>query len=434
MWTLQHRGQENSGIVSSNGKRLFCHKGQGLVSHVYSEGDIKKLKGYIAIGHNRYSTFGKANIDHSQPVHQPLGHLALAHNGNLPTVSALKKHLKNLGIQTAGLNDSEMMYKAIEHKVVSGAKLADAVESCTDLFTGAYCLLIMSKNKLIAVRDRYGIRPLSIGKINGSYVVASETCAIKGVGATFIRDIEPGEMVIIDSNGITSKKLYEAQLNLDVFELIYFARPDSVMFGKSIYEIRKNLGKELANEFTPKIDVIIPVPDSAMPAAIGYSEQAQIPLDQALVKNRYIHRTFIKPSTKQRQTSVKMKLNIIPEMVVGKRVGIIDDSIVRGTTSKHLVDLVKECNPKEIHMLIPSPPVKYPDFYGIDTPNQSDLIAANMSLEEMTKYIGVYSLTFLSLKGMLKAIGIDEKYLCTSCFTGNYPIEIGKQNLRRISK
>src|SRR3989344_1642297 len=364
LWTLQHRGQENSGIACSNGKRIAIHKGKGLVAHVYSEKDLAKLKGNIAIGHNRYSTFGKSNIDHSQPVYYNQNTIALAHNGNLAVVKKLVRFLTSVGISTTGLNDSEMMFKAIEYWVVKKVPLQDAVAKCFSLFTGAFSLLVMSKNKLVAIRDGSGIRPLSIGRLNGSYIFASETCALDAIGATTVRDVEPGEMVVVDKDGLHSVTLTEGDLKLDIFELIYFARPDSVLLGKRVYEVRKSLGRQLAQEKPVKADIIIPVPDSAIPAAIGYSEQSGISMEYALVKNRYIHRTFIKPSHKQRAEGVRLKLNVISNVVEGKSVALVDDSIVRGTTSKRIVEMVKSFGAKEVHLLIPSPTVLYPDFYG----------------------------------------------------------------------
>ncbi len=425
LWALQHRGQESSGIVSSNNKKLFSHKGIGLVAHVYAESDLKKLKGHIAIGHNRYATFGKNDIDHSQPFCLHHSTVALAHNGNLPNVAKLQKFLKSKGISTIGLNDSEMMHKAIEYWCALGKSVEDAIKLNFELFTGAFSLLVMTKNKLVAVRDGYGIRPLSLGKINGSYIIASETCAIDAIGGTFVRDINPGEMLVIDKNGLKSYQLAKANQKLDVFEYIYFARPDSILMGQSVYEVRKRLGEELAKEVKIKADMVIPVPDSSIPSAIGFSQSSGIPLEMALTKNRYIHRTFITPAKNQRSTGVKMKLNLIKEVVKGKKVIIIDDSIVRGTTSKMLIELIKKANPKEIHLLSASPPVLYPDFYGINTPKQDELIASKMSLSKLTKFIGANSLHYLSYKGMVNAIGIDENKLCTSCFTGIYPIDIG---------
>ncbi|MDQ5981746.1 MAG: Amidophosphoribosyltransferase, partial [Patescibacteria group bacterium] len=338
LWTLQHRGQENSGIACSNGKRVLIHKGKGLVAHVYTESDIKRLTGYIAIGHNRYSTFGKSNVDHSQPVFH--NSLALVHNGNLPRVNKLKRFLTTNGISSEGLNDSEMMHAAIKYWYIKGKSIQDSIINCYPLFTGAFSALVMDKKTLVAIRDPFGIRPLSIGKVNGTYIFSSETCTFDTLGATFVRDVNPGEMVWVDSTGLHSEILAKGTINLDVFEFIYFARPDSMLMGKSIYEVRKNLGIQLAKESKIKADIVIAVPDSGIPSAIGYSEYSGIPLELSLIKNRYIHRTFIKPAQKQRHSGVSMKLNLIPHTVKGKRVIIIDDSIVRGTTSKKLAELV----------------------------------------------------------------------------------------------
>ncbi len=431
LWALQHRGQENSGIASSNGKKIYCHKGHGLVAQVYQESNIEKLKGHIAIGHNRYSTFGKNTIDHSQPVFRDENVLALAHNGNLPQTLKLKRFLKDKGISASGLNDSEMMYRAIRYLLLKGNSLEDAIRIAFPLFTGAFCLLVMTKDKLAAVRDAYGIRPLCVGKLNGHYVFSSETCALDTIGAEYIRDIEPGEMVVASKHGLESFQIEKGISNLDIFELIYFSRPDSMLMGKSVYEVRKALGKQLALETKIPADIVVPVPDSAIPAATGFAEESMLPMEQALIKNRYIHRTFIKPAQSQRTHGVKMKLNLIGSLVKDKRIVLVDDSIVRGTTSKRLVELVRSRGAKEIHMMITSPPVKYPDFYGIDTPDQKDLIAANMSIKEIKDYIGVDSLHYISYEGMLKAVRIDEKNLCTSCFTGKYPIDIGT-NSRKI--
>jgi amidophosphoribosyltransferase len=425
LWALQHRGQENSGIASSNGKKIFCHKGRGLVAHVYDEADVAKLKGHIAIGHNRYSTFGKSDIDHSQPVYHHQNTLALAHNGNLPQVTKLRRFLAKQGISTTGLNDSELMHKTVEYWLVRGKSIEEAVKLSFPLFTGAFSLLLMTKRELVAVRDRCGIRPLSLGRINGSFIFVSETCALDAIGATFVRDVEPGEMIVINKNGLQSYQLAEGQPHLDVFEYIYFARHDSQLMGQSVYEVRKRLGEQLAQQTGLKADIVVPVPDSAIPCAIGYAHAAGIPFEEALTKNRYIHRTFIRPAQKQRSSGVKMKLNVIKSVIENKRVILIDDSIVRGTTSKMLIELVRKANPKELHLVISSPPVKFPDFYGIDTPDQKELIAATMSLSKMTEYIGADSLHYLNYKRMLKAIGVPEEKLCTSCFNGRYPLEIG---------
>lgn len=399
LWSLQHRGQESSGIASTNGREIFCRKGQGLVAHVYRESDFKKLKGKIAIGHNRYSTFGKKEVDHSQPVFNEHSTIALVHNGNLPTVNKLKKFLKDKGISIKDRNDSELMHMAIQYWLVRKHSLKEAVEKSFPMFTGAFSLLVMSKNELVAVRDEFGIRPLCLGKINGSHVFASESCALDTIGAKFGRDVNPGEMVIVNSEGVHSYQLAKSKPQIDVFEFIYFARPDSIINGKNIYEVRKNLGRELAKESKIDADIVFPVPDSGIPSAVGYSEATGIGYEEALVKNRYIHRTFISPSQKQRTSGVSLKLNLVKSVVENKKVVVIDDSIVRGTTSKKLIELIRTGNPREVHMLVTSPPVKYPDFYGINTPKQEELIVANMSVEELRKYIGADSLHFLSLRG-----------------------------------
>ena len=427
LWSLQHRGQENSGIASSNGKKFFFHKGKGLVSHVYAEKDLDKLKGHIAIGHNRYSTFGKTDIDHSQPVCNHNDTIALAHNGNLPLVSKLKKFLTDHGIAYSGLNDSEMMFKTVEYHFVKTRNIVESLKQSFELFTGAFSLVVMTKKDLVGVRDSNGIRPLCIGKFVGGYVLASESCALDTIGAEFVRDVEPGEMIVINENGLTSFQLGIPNLKFDVFEFIYFARPDSRFMGKSVYEVRKRLGEQLALESKIKADVVIPVPDSSIPSAIGFSNVSKIPFEMALTKNRYIHRTFIKPAQKNRMSSVKMKLNITPELITGKDIIIIDDSIVRGTTSKRLADLLRTANPKSIHFFISSPPVIYPDFYGIDTPDQSELISSKMNNVALANYIGVDSVQFLSYSGMIDAIGLPESQLCTSCFSGIYPIGIGSK-------
>lgn len=403
---------------------------------MYNDSDLKKLKGHISIGHNRYSTFGKDPDDHAQPVHYQESDLALAHNGNLPTVSKLVSFLHNRGISTAGLNDSELMYKAIEHWRVKGQTLSNSIKSSFELFTGAFSLLVMSKNELVAVRDSFGIRPLCLGRLNGSYVFSSETCALNAIGATYLRDVESGEMVIVNKDGLSSLKLSAGNTKLDVFEFIYFARPDSVLLGKSVYEVRKKLGEQLAKEFAPNADIIIPVPDSAIPAALGYSQQSKIPIEHALVKNRYIHRTFIKPSVKQRTSDVRMKLNLIESVVKNKSIILIDDSIVRGTTAKRLVELVRSAGAKELHLLISSPPVLYPDYYGIDTPKQIELISATRTLKNLTEYIGADTVYYLSFDGMVRAIGVNPKLLCMSCFDGNYPIDIGnnKKDIHKFDK
>lgn len=432
LWALQHRGQESSGIAASDGKTIRVHRGMGLVAHVYDEKALKTLRGHIAIGHNRYSTSLSSLPEHSQPVITRDGTLALAHNGNLPTTRALEKFLKNRGIPTRGHNDSELIYEAVKYWLVKGYSLERAVETCWGMFTGAFCLLLMTKNKLVALRDPKGIRPLSIGKFNGGFVVSSETCAFDTIGAQFLRDVRPGEMVVFNKNGLQTQQVADGEQKLDIFEFVYFARPDSVLLGQSVNEVRRNLGRNLAQEYPVEADVVVPVPDSAIPAALGYSKASGIPFDHGFVKNRYIHRTFIRPTQKLREKDVNLKLNPLPQVLAGKRVVIIDDSIVRGTTSRQIVEMVRAAGAKEVHLLISSPPVRFPDFYGINTPRQDELIAARMSLEEIRQFVGADSLYYLSSPGLIEATGLPEYVFSTSCFTGVYPIDI-RERAREIT-
>ena len=426
LFALQHRGQESSGISASNGKTIRSHKGNGLVPQVYTEKDLQGLKGYIAIGHNRYSTSGGSSPEHNQPVAARDDILSLAHNGNLPTTASLRKFLSALGIYTNGHNDSELMHMLIKYYLVKKYPLEKAIFESLPLFTGAYCLLIMTKNKLVAIRDPFGIRPLSIATLNNGFAISSETCAFKTVNAKFLRDVKPGEMIVIDKNGIKSYMFANSQEKLDIFEFIYFARPDSKLLGKRVYDVRKKLGIQLAKERPIKADVVIPVPDSAIPAAIGYAQTLKLPFEYGLVKNRYIGRTFIMPEQHLREKSVQMKLNPIKEIIKGKKVILIDDSIVRGTTLKKLVEMVKKAGAKEIHLLSSCPPVKFPDFYGIDTPNQKNLIASYKTISQIKKHMKSTSVYYLSYSGMIKATGLPESIFCTSCFTGDYPIDIGE--------
>lgn len=453
LFALQHRGQESSGIASADGDVVTLHKGMGLVSQVFNDELIGSLKGHIAVAHNRYSTTGGSKVKHAQPMlaagagklhevsyedpHPSLNDsvslcsapddnaIALVHNGNLPTTDKLADFLREKGIDSSEFSDSRMIVEAIAARMREGLTLTEAIKATYPLMTGAFSILIMSRDTMIAIRDRCGIRPLSLAKLNGGYVIASETCAYDPIGAEYIREIEPGEMVIIDEKGMRSEQLVPAEPKLDIFEFIYFARPDSRIMGKSVYEVRRNLGIQLAQEYPLEADVVIPVPETAIPAAIGYAETLKLSFQMGLTKNRYIHRTFITPEQHVREQGVKAKLTPIPEVVRGKRVVVFDDSIVRGTTSRQIVKMLFDAGAKEVHFLVASPPVKYPDFYGIDTPKQSDLIAANKSIPEMQEFLGATSLRFLSYDGMIRATGLPEAHLCTSCFTGIYPIDIG---------
>lgn len=428
LFALQHRGQESSGMASSEGNGIRYFRGRGLVAQVYDNDHLDLLRGHIAIGHNRYSTSGGPSCEHAQPIIDKGGLLALAHNGNLPSTLKLEKFFERKKINVQSCNDSELMHHAITYFVQKKkCSIQTAIKKSLPLFTGVYSLLMMTKNKLIAVRDSRGIRPLSLGKLNGSYVVSSETCALDTIGAKFVRDIRPGEMLVIDKNGTKSHQIIRGGQKLDIFEMVYFSRPDSILLGKKVNEIRRNLGVELAKESPIKADVVIPVPDSAIPAALGYSRQSNIPFDHGLIKNRYIHRTFIQPSQEIRENDVLIKLNPVSEVLKGKDVIIIDDSIVRGTTSKILVELVRKAGAKRVHILISSPPIKYPDFYGMNTPYQDGLIASKMPVKKIAELIGADSLKYLSYKGLIKATGLPESKFSTSCFTGKYPVDIGER-------
>jgi amidophosphoribosyltransferase len=424
LFALQHRGQEASGITTSNGKKFVTHKGAGLVAQVYTEKNIEDLKGHICIGHNRYSTSGGGALDHAQPVVNKEATFALAHNGNLPSVTSLQEFLSSKKALQKDRMDSELVTDAIDFYIKEGNSIEKAVEKAFPLITGAFSLVMMNKDSLVAVRDSYGMRPLALGKIGDGYVVASETCALQTIGAEFEREVKPGEMIIIKEKGIKSVQLAKPTPKHDIFEYVYFARPDSTLNGKLIYEVRKNFGKALAREFKIKVDAIVPVPDTATPVALGYSEVSGIPMEMALVKNRYVHRTFIEPDQKSRRNSVALKLIPLPTVLKGKKIIVIDDSIVRGNTCKRLVETFFKSGAKEVHLLISSPPIRFPDFYGMDTPNQNALIASSKNVEEIREFLGATSLHFLSLDGLIKSIGLPKEHLSTSCFTGIYPIDL----------
>jgi amidophosphoribosyltransferase len=427
LWALQHRGQESSGIVSSDGQGMYRHAAPGLVATVYREEDLEQLPGHMAIGHNRYSTSGGTDDMYNQPFLDHEHQIAFAHNGNLPDWSKLQDFLEKRDIKIDKANDSRMMSLAIACYMDDGLTMPDAVKAAYPLFTGVFSSLLMSQDTLIAFRDPAGIRPLSIGTFEGGYVVASETCAFDTVGATYLRDVEPGEMVVIDENGLTSQQIVKGEQKLDIFEMVYFARPDSLLLGKRVDLVRQDFGRVMAKEFPIEADVIIPVPESGIPAALGYSQASGIPFEMGLIKNRYIHRTFIRPTAQLRERDLKMKLNPVIELIKDRRVILVDDSIVRGTTMRQLVAMVFEAGAKEVHLLISSPPVRYPDFYGINTPKQSELLAAYMTKKEMADYVGATSLSFLSFDGMIQATGLPGERFTTSCFTGEYPISIGQR-------
>jgi amidophosphoribosyltransferase len=432
--TLQHRGQESTGISVTDGNEVRTHKKRGLVLQVYTEKKLQELteEGFnMGVGHNRYATYTQANAEkcHVQPILKKSNDPVLVHNGNLPDTTNLEEFLDEEGISRKHLTDSGMMHAAITHYTRRGAPLEDAVSEALPLFTGSYSLLVMDKGKLIAVRDQRGIRPLSIGQLNRGFVFASETCAFDIMSAEHGPEVRPGEMVVATRDGeISSVQLDpNTEQKLDIFEFVYFARPDSYLLGQQVNEVRKRFGAALWEESGVHGDLVMQVPDSGTAAATGYAAASGTPFFEGFAKNRYSSRVFMQPDANSRARATRMKLNPLRETIRGKDLVVIDDSIVRGTTTQTIVRVLKEAGARKVHMMITCPPIRFPDFYGIDTPRQSDLIAARLSIEEIREFIGADSLHFLSLDGMLKATGIPADQFSTSSFTGEYPIPIGKR-------
>ena len=425
LFALQHRGQESAGIAVSDLEEIQCHKGMGLCNQVFNEKNLGSLHGSIALGHVRYSTTGSSIIENAQPIvlNTKFGPVALAHNGNLINTEDLRADLKDLGLSFTGTSDSEIIAALISTSQKSNFE--DALLDSLDKLRGAFSLLIMTSDKLIAVRDPHGIRPLCIGKLENSYVASSETCGLDILGAQFIREVSNGEMVIFEKEGMRSRIYSKAEREaLCVFEYIYFARPDSVIRNRTIYDARVTMGKYLAKENPIEADIVIPVPESGVPAAIGYAQESKIPYGEGLIKNRYVGRTFIQPSQEIRDLGVKLKLNPIGDAVRGKKIIIIDDSIVRGTTSRQIIKLLKDAGAREVHMRVSSPKILNPCYYGIDTATRAELIAANLSLEGICKYLDADSLGYLSLSSLIKSIALPEKSLCMACFNDDYPVKI----------
>jgi len=428
---LQHRGQEAAGIVTMQGELFSAHFADGLVADNFtSRKVVKKLEGDSAIGHVRYSTAGKKTARNYQPIYAQLscGFLALAHNGNLTNATTLRNRLIKQGAIFQSTMDTEVIIHliALSQKPTLNEKIIDAVSQ----IEGAFSLVIIHEGKIIALRDPNGVRPLVLGKLGDAYVVASETCALDIIGAKFERDIEHGEMVLIDKNGVHSSQPFAVKPSkFCIFEYVYFARPDSLLEGKNVYEMRKNIGIELAREVRVDADVVVPVPDSGVPAAIGYAMESKIPFELGIIRNHYVGRTFIEPTDRIRHFGVKLKHNANLAVIKGKRVVLIDDSIVRGTTSKKIVQMIRDAGAKEVHMLIASPPTIAPCFYGVDTPDKKDLIAANYNIEEVRKMIGADGLSYLSIDGLYRAITRSKRdsknpQYCDACFTDEYPIRL----------
>jgi amidophosphoribosyltransferase len=425
LFAMQHRGQEATGISASDGKKIRTFKDNGLVTEVFNEQNLSFLHGHMAIGHNRYSTAGSDSVRDAQPVaaSYKLGDISIAHNGNLINKNEVRSKLIDQGAIFQSSMDTENIIHLIARS--QKAKLQDRIVEALNVIKGAYCLLIQSRSKMFAIRDPYGVRPLSIGRFKeGGYIVASETCALDLVDAEFVRDVRPGEMVIFErgKESFESVQLFTPDPHVCAFEFIYFARPDSVIEGKNVYAARKRMGMKLAELSPVEADFVIPVPDSGVSAALGYAQASGIPFEMAIVRNHYVGRTFIEPTQAVRDLKVKLKLSPIHKILHGKRIVVIDDSIVRGTTSKQIVKLLKRAGASEVHMRIASPTIEHPCLYGIDTPSYKELISANKNVEEVKEYIGADSLAFLSIDALKESIGNDMNYSLVS-FDGNYFIK-----------
>ena len=426
LYALQHRGQESSGIAASDGSNIRHRTSMGLVMQTFQEDDLERLSGHIAIGHTRYSTTGSSNIRNAQPilVNGPDGEIAVGHNGNLVNASKLRQEMESWGVDFSTSSDTEVIANIISNAPVRSWE--DRMAYAMRRLSGAYSLVILSETFLIAARDPLGVRPLCIGKLKGGFVVASETCALDHIGADFIREVEPGEAVIINDQGL--RTLYKNTTNSRkascVFEHIYFARPDSVLDGRLVYLSRMEMGKELAREHPVEADMVIGVPDSATAAAVGYSQESGIPYGEGLVKNRYVGRTFILPDQRLRDLGVRTKLNPLPELIKDKKLVVVEDSIVRGTTSPPVVNILKKGGAKEVHLRICAPPIMHPCQLGIDMPTKEELIAANKTVDDICKSIGADSLGYLSHSGLVKAVKLERERICMACFTGDHPIPV----------
>ena len=426
LYALQHRGQESAGIAAGDGERIIVHTAMGLVTQTLQEEDLARLTGNVAVGHTRYSTTGSSNIDNAQPVvsEGPELKIALAHNGNVVNALELRDELAGWGCTFSSTGDSEIIAHLLTH--APAATWEERVGYAMRRLQGAYSLAVMTKDTLLGIRDPLGVRPLSIGKLNGGWVFASETCALDHIGATFVREVNPGEAVIADGDGL--RTIYQREPDRPrascIFEHIYFARPDSVLEGKLVYSSRMAMGAELAREYPVEADAVIGVPDSATAAAVGYSQESGIPYAEGLVKNRYVGRTFILPDQRLRDLGVRTKLNPLPELIAGKRLVVVDDSIVRGTTTPHIVSLLRKGGAAEVHLRICAPPILWPCHLGVDFPTRKELIAANMSVEEMRDFLDADSLGYLSPESLVRAVGVSKDSVCMACFTGESPIPI----------
>lgn len=425
LYALQHRGQESAGIVTCHDQQFHHHRGMGLVSQVFNGNILKQLPGAMAVGHTRYSTTGASLIKNAQPltVDCARGQIAIAHNGNLTNASQLREELEARGSIFQTTVDSEIILHLMAQPSLNGHE--NNLIQTVNRIEGAYSLVIMTENEVIGVRDPHGFRPLCIGKLDDAWILASETCALDLINAKFVRDVEPGEIVIFDKDGMKSIQAFpmHERRAFCIFEYVYFARPDSTIANRSVYKVRVNMGRELAREYPIEADIVVPVPDSGNCAALGYSLESGIPYEMAFIRNHYVGRSFLQPSQLIRDFNVRVKLNLIPELVRDKRVIIVDDSIVRGTTCKARVNNLKEAGAKEVHVLVSCPPHMHPCVYGVDFPDRAKLMAANYSLDDIRKYLNADSLGYLSREGLIKATGLPADSFCMACYDGNYPVE-----------
>jgi amidophosphoribosyltransferase len=428
LYALQHRGQESAGISVHDGNEMSTYRGMGLVCDVFNNGNIKGLDGYVGIGHVRYSTTGKSKIENSQPFFEEFdyGTIAVAHNGDIINSMELREELKQQGYEFKSSTDSEVICRLLTKEYTRTRDIVKAIQKVSKRLTGSYALVILLNNDLIAVRDPMGIKPLSLGKKDDVTLIGSESVAFDVLGGEYIRSVEPGEILIINDeiksfkmeNNVKTKRAH------CIFEYVYFARPDSILDDRSVYEVRLNIGRSLSREYSADAEVVMPVPDSAITASIGYSRESGLPYGEGLIKNRYVGRTFIMPTQEERENSVRLKMNPVKSELESKKIVLIDDSIVRGTTSKATVDVLKEAGVKEIHLRIGCPPIISPCYYGIAMATKKELIASNKEIEEIREYLGVDSLGYLSVESLVKCIGIPKDELCIGCLTGEYPTDL----------
>ena len=425
LYALQHRGQESAGIAASDGASIHTEKAMGWVADVFGRERLRRLPGHRAMGHVRYSTAGSSNLKNAQPIMATTarGPIAIAHNGNLTNADALRREMERDGAIFQSSSDTEVILHLLAR--APAGPLEEQITHALAQVKGAYSLLILTLDALYAIRDPYGFRPLTLGRLRDAHIVASETCALDLMEASFERDVEPGEVVVISDAGLRSLRPFPPAERLHcVFEYVYFARPDSLLWGRNVHTVRKAMGRQLAREYPVAADVVIPVPDSGTSAALGYSEESGTPYELGLIRNHYVGRTFIEPKQGIRHFGVKIKLNPVREMLEGRRVVVVDDSIVRGTTSRKIVKMIRSAGAREVHMRLSSPPIQWPCYYGIDTPTRRELIASSHTVDEICRYLAADSIGYLSLDGMLKATGGDPAHFCNACFTGNYRVGI----------